>query len=291
MLMIGRRFDNQPLTLPWPACPHVLIGGETGSGKSGVTNAVIAAVAARADTAICGIDLKLVEQWPWRHRMTTCATTTQAADLLLAHLRSLIRYRAELLQSLGLRMWTTDLGPWVLVVVDELAELAGLDPDALIDAVTTGDTKDVIRNGRTNAQIRIALLGSLARLARFCGITIVAATQYPSYEVVDQQIRTQLTIRIMLRVASGEQIDVCLGRGYGKRIGVRSIPTRERGGLWLVGHPDDPEPVRGRAHYLGDNYIARHAAATAHLAWSEDAVFGPALEKPVDLESQGAVPS
>ena len=80
------------------------------------------------------IDLKLVEQWLWRRRMTTCATTTAEADKLLADLRALIQYRAELLQSLGLRMWTSDLGPWVLLVVDELAELAGLDPDALVEA-------------------------------------------------------------------------------------------------------------------------------------------------------------
>ena len=107
MIEIGWRFDNRPLTLPWPACPHILLGGQTGSGKSGVTNAVIGAVAERSDTAICGIDLKLVEQWLWRGRMTTCATTTAEADKLLADLRALIQYRAKLLQSLGLRMWTS----------------------------------------------------------------------------------------------------------------------------------------------------------------------------------------
>ena len=280
MLTIGRRFDNQPLVLPWAPCPHMLIGGLTGAGKSGVTNAVIGSAAGRADTAIVGIDLKLVEQWPWRGRMTACATTPAEADQLLAHQRALITYRAKLLQSLGLRMWTPVLGPWVLLVVDELAELAGFDPDDLIQAVASGNTRDVIRNGRNAAQIRIALLGSLARMSRFCGITIVAATQYPSHEVVDQQIRTQLTLRIMLRVASGEQIDVCLGRGYGKRIDVRSIPPGEPGGLWMVGHPNHPEPVRARAHYLTDNWITTHAAATAHLRWPHETVFGPAQQLP-----------
>ncbi len=275
---IGRRFDTRPLVLPWASCPHILVGGQTGAGKSGVANAVIAQVAARADTAICGIDLKLVEQWPWRRRMTTCATSTAEADMLLADLRALIQHRATLLQSLGRRMWSSELGPWVLVVVDELAELTGFDPDALVEAVNTGDNKDVIRSGRNSAQVRVALLGSLARLARFCGITILAATQYPSYEVVDQQIRTQMTIRIMLRVTSGEQIDVCLGRGYGNRLGVRSIPADQPGGLWLVGLPGSPEPVRGRAHFLSDDYIAAHASRTAHLAWPYETVFGPGHE-------------
>ena len=271
---IGRRFDLQPLVLPWAPCPHTLIGGQTGSGKSGVTNAIIAAVAGRADTAICGIDLKLVEQWPWRRRMTVCATSTSDADHLLADLRELIQSRAALMQTLGRRMWSSELGPWVQVVVDELAELTAFDPDALVEAAQTGENRDVIRNGRNSAQVRVALLGSLARLARFCGITIVCATQYPSHEVIDQQIRTQMTIRIMLRVASGEQIDVCLGRGYGKRIDIRSLPADQPGGLWLVGLPGNPEPVRGRAHYLDDDYIDHHAARTAHLAWPYQAVFG-----------------
>ncbi len=277
-ITIGRLFDNRRLQLPWPGCPHILVGGETGSGKSGVNNAIIGAVAGRADTAIVGIDLKLVEQSMWTQRFTTCATTPGEADHLLADLRQLIQDRAEFLKSRGLRMWRSDFGPWILLVVDELAELAGHDPDALIEAVETGETSSIIRSSRNTAQVRVALLGSLARLARFCGITIVAATQYPSAEVVDQQVRTQLTIRIMLRVASGEQVDVCLGRGYGKRIGVRSIPVDQRGGLWIAGLPDHPEPVRGRAHFLDDDYINRHVARTRHLAWPAEAVFRPPMD-------------
>ena len=50
-------------------------------------------------------------------------------------------------------------------------------------------------------------------------------------------------IRIMLRVSSGEQVDVCLGRGYGKRIGVRTIPPNQPGRLWLVGHLRSPRTV------------------------------------------------
>ncbi len=278
--VIGRRFDNRPLALPWPGCPHILVGGETGSGKSGTLNAIIAAVAGYRNVAICGIDLKLVEQWPWRDRFTVSATTTSEADRLLAALRTLIAYRSQFLQDRGLRMWRSEFGPWILFVVDELAELSGFDPDSLVRAALTGETRDIMRDARGASQVRTALLGSLARLSRACGITIVTATQYPSHEVIDQQIRTQLAIRIMLRVASGEQIDVCLGRGYGKRISVKSIPVNQRGGLWIAGLPDDPEPVRGRAHFVDDDYIARRAAATKHLAWSYDDVFQLATDPP-----------
>ena len=83
-----------------------------------------------------------------------------------------------------------------------------------------------------------------------------------------------MSIRIMLRVASGEQVNVCLGQGYGSSISPKSIGVAQRGGLWVVGLPDDPEPVRGRAHWVSDADVAARVEATAHLASSIETVFG-----------------
>ena len=274
-LEIGRRFDMKPLLLPWPRCPHIQIGGETGSGKSGVCNSIIGELAGHPNTAICGIDLKLVELSPWRDRLTVLATTPGEADQLLIDLRALIGDRARFLQSRGLRIWEERYGPWVVVLVDELAELQAIDADRLADAITTGEGgQKAMREGRNGQQVRTAVLGSLARLARFCGVTIIGATQYPSAEVIDQQIRTQLAIKIMLRVASGEQVDVCLGQGYGSTISPKSIGVKERGGLWIVGLPDNPKPVRGRAHWVTDTDVTARVAETAHLTPDYTAVFG-----------------
>ncbi len=282
-LDIGRQINAKPLELPWPGCPHILIAGETGSGKSGVCNSIIGAVADDPNTAICGIDLKLVELWPWRDRLTTLATTVAEADRLLVDMRYLIRDRAKFLQANGHRKWETGFGERVLFVADELAELQAVDADKLADAIESGEGgKDAIRDGKNSQQIRTALLGSLARLARFCGVTIIGATQYPSAEVIDQQIRTQLTIRIMLRVASGEQVNVCLGQGYGSTISPKSIGSNERGGLWVVGLPDHTEPIRGRAHWVSDADVAARVAATAHLTPSHASVFDRSDCEPIE---------
>ncbi len=279
---IGRRFDNKPLELPWPACPHIQIGGETGSGKSGLCNSIAGGVAGDPNTAVVGIDLKLVELSPWSDRMTLLATTPAEADELLVHLRNLIRTRAEFLQANRHRHWDSRFGPWVLLIVDELAELQALDANLLADVIETGNGgQQAIRDAKTGQQVRTALLGSIARLARFCGVTIIGATQYPSAEVIDQQIRTQLTIKIMLRVASGEQVAVCLGQGYAKAISPTSIGPNERGGLWIVGLPDTAKPIRGRAHWVSDADVAARVAATAHLTPSFDDVFGKDLDRVV----------
>jgi S-DNA-T family DNA segregation ATPase FtsK/SpoIIIE len=282
-LEIGRRFDGAPLTVPWPHCPHISIGGETGSGKSGVCNAFIGSVAGISNVAICGIDLKLVELSPWRDRLTVLAVTPAEADHLLVDLRNLIRDRSRWLEDNGYRKWRDEFGPWVVLVVDELAELQAIDVDVLADAIDEPDTAPgVLRRGRNGQQVRTALLGSLARVARFCGVTILAATQYPSAEVLDQQIRTQLTIRIMLRVASGEQVNVCLGQGYGSSISPTAIGPKERGGLWIVGTPDAPKPVRGRAHWVSDDDVAARVAATRHLTPSPAHVFTNTGPDPVE---------
>lgn len=282
-LDIGRRFDARPLRLPWPHCPHILVGGETGSGKSGVCNSLIGALAEVANVAVCGIDLKLVELSPWLGRLTVLAITPAEADRLLVDLRNLIRDRARFLKANGYRKWEDKFGPWVVLVVDELAELQALDADVLADAIDDPDSAQaLLRSGRNGQQVRTGLLGSLARLARFCGVTIVGATQYPSAEVIDQQIRTQLTIRIMLRVASGEQVNVCLGQGYGSAISPKSIGPSERGGLWIAGLPDSVEPIRGRAHWVSDHDVAARVAATRHLTPSYAQVFGADGPEPIE---------
>ena len=281
---IGRRFDNRPLELPWPGSPHIQIGGETGAGKSGLCHSLIGAVAGHPNTAICGIDLKLVEFTPWLDRLTALATTPTEADRLLVDLRDLIRDRARFLQANGHRKWHDRFGPWVLVVVDELAELQAIDADRLAEVIDSGDGgPQALRDAKNSQQIRTALLGSIARLARFAGVTIVGCTQYPSAEVLDQQIRTQLTIKIMLRVASGEQVNVCLGQGYASAVSPRSIGPDERGGLWVVGLPNCGKALRGRAHWVSDDQIQARVAQTAHLTPSYDSVFNS--HRPADTEA------
>ena len=172
----------------------------------------------------------------------------------------------------------------MVFIVDELAELQALDADALAEAVTDPNTAQAtLRSGRNGQQVRTGLLGSLARMARACGVTIVAATQYPSAEVIDQQIRTQLTIRMMLRVASGEQVNVILGQGYASTVSPTSIGPGERGGLWIVGTPDAPRPVRARGHWVTDTDVAARVAATRHLTPDRASVFADVGSDPTEI--------
>ena len=267
--------------------PHTLIAGLTGTGKSVFLAAWIAALAALSNVALLGIDLKLVELWPWRSRMTRVATTAREADRLFGDLRLLLIRRGRLLQSLGLRKWRPELGPYVVLFIDELAELVAVDTELLAQLLAEGMPDDpdmvkkaselmnqVLQYGQRSQKARTLVLASLARTARFCGVVLVGATQYPSADVIDQQIRTQLGMRVMLRVASGEQVGVCLGQGYSSLIQPTSIGPDEPGGMWVVALPGDPLPVRARSLLVTDDAICYRADQTAALQVPDEVLFG-----------------
>lgn len=285
---VGLRSNNKPLCLPYPMEFHQLIAGETGSGKSSLLQAQVYALSGRAEMAFVAIDPKCVEFGPWVDRLSVFAQEMHEIDQAIGNVLQLVGYRKRILAQHGLRTWTPALGPPLAVFVDEMAELGGMDANHLLDALTNGSERDrssAVRDARTSMQFRVAMLASIARQARFVGVTLVCATQYPSAEVIDQQVRTQLGVVSMLRVSRDEQIRVILGGSETPAVTVNSIPKSERGGLWMVGLPGEPQPIRARAAFVTDTHIAERVEATRHLRippevlfpWTaETAVEGPA---------------
>lgn len=274
-LAVGRRIDGRPFRIPHPAdLPHQLVGGETGSGKSGLLAAQGAALASEAAVAMVGIDLKLTELARWHPRLTALATTPRDASVLLALLVAEMHRRNAVMMALGVRKWSPDLGPWIVVVIDELARLAGVETEKLLTQALS-DTVDakLVRQAKDALGVRLAMIDQLAALGRAPGIRLITATQYPTADVVEPSIRSQLGLRFMCRVISREQVAVILGAGNEATISPSSIPVGERGGFWCVGHPDDPRPLRGRAVLVDDDTMDARFAACAHLRVPQSEVF------------------
>lgn len=274
---IGLRSDNRPLVLPWQLGFHQLVGGDTGSGKSSLLQSQLYALSASRLVALCGIDPKWVELAGWESRFTVSAYDMAQVDELAANLVALVEHRKHYLASVGRRLWVPERdGPFVVVVVDEMAELGGLDARTLIRALEDADDrarKNAVQDAKTAMQFRIAMFSSIARMARFVGVFLICATQYPTAEVIDQQIRTQLTVKFMLRVSRPEQIRVILGGAETAAVTVGSIPKTEPGGLWMVDLPGEPSPVRARAAWIDDELLANRVAATQHLRVPAEVLF------------------
>jgi S-DNA-T family DNA segregation ATPase FtsK/SpoIIIE len=227
-------FDNgEPVRLALVG-EHVLIGGATGRGKSGLLNAILAELSVRTDVVVWGIDMKLgLELAPWRPVLGRLATTRNEALALLTAANHVLDARARLLAGRAGRKWRPSADePALVVAVDELAEL---NADAL------------------------ALFERLARMGRAAGIVLVAVTQRPSVAALGSlDARTQMTVRISLGVIEARDAELILGSG---RIGEGWRTERLGGpGYFLVLAPGQHEAPRpARAYWLPDEAVGAAA--------------------------------
>ncbi len=216
---------------------HVLIAGLTGAGKSVLVNDVSAALVKCADAEPWGIDLKAgMELAPWRSNLRHLATTKEQATALLALAVARLDQRAAQLAAQGLRVHEpTPDDPAIQIVIDEFAELP---PEAL------------------------ELVDSIARRGRAPAITLIVATQRPTQAAMGgNAVRSQMDIRICLRVRERRDTDLILGQGSltaGWDAHALTTP-----GSFLISDPEHTIPMRARARLITDAQVTAHSARYA----------------------------
>jgi S-DNA-T family DNA segregation ATPase FtsK/SpoIIIE len=220
---------------------HALIGGVSGSGKSGGLNVLMGNLTACQDAVIWAIDLKRgMELRPWQACLGRLATTPTEARALLADAVAILEARADLLATTGQRVWepTPDM-PALIIVVDEYAELADDAPEATKDA------------------------DSIARRGRATAVTLIAATQRPTQKAMGKgALRSQMDVRICFRVRERKDVDLILGQGMltsGWHAHALNAP-----GKFLISAPEHDTPRRARACLVTDQAVTstaeRHAS-------------------------------
>ena len=225
---------------------HAILGGATGSGKSGGLNDLLASLAACRDVIIWAIDLKRgMELQPWAPCIDRLATTPDQAAALLANAVTILYARAQHLADHGRRDWhPSGRMPALVIIIDEYAELAEQAPRALKHADT------------------------IARLGRAPAVTLVIATQRPTQKVMGQgAVRSQMNIRIAFRIQEQRDVDLILGQGMLKA-GWHAHKLNAPG-KFLVWSPEHDTPRRARAYLITDDdaqqAVARHAPARPQL--------------------------
>ena len=225
---------------------HAILGGATGSGKSGGLNDLLASLAACRDVVIWAIDLKRgMELQPWAPCIDRLATTPAEAAALLADAVTILYARAQHLADHGRRDWhPSGRMPALVIIIDEYAELAEQAPRALKHADT------------------------IARLGRAPAVTLVIATQRPTQKVMGQgAVRSQMNIRIAFRIQEQRDVDLILGQGMLKA-GWHAHKLNAPG-KFLIWSPEHDTPRRARAYLITDDdaqqAVARHAPARPQL--------------------------
>ena len=214
---------------------NVLIGGIMGAGKSGILNLIIANLAGCRDVIMWGIDMKGgMEIQPWAECFDRLAFTPGQAVQLFKDAVTRLDERAARMASEGKRVWeSTPDDPALVIVVDEWAELP--------------------------AEAR-EFADSIARRGRAVAVNLIAATQRPTQDAMGKgtAIRSQMDIRICLRVREPRDTDLILGQGM-VNSGWHAYKLRQPG-EFLISSPDHTLPERNRAYLLTDARRDYHAS-------------------------------
>ncbi len=192
---LGKDISGQSVWTDLARMPHILIAGTTGSGKSGCINTILTSVLLRStpdDVRMILIDPKRIELNYYEsipHLLTPVVSSPKEAAAVLRNVVAEMERRYERLSAVRARSLAEanrafrSRGepslPYLLVVIDELADLMMISPQEVEDAV-----------------IR------LAQKSRAVGIHLVLATQRPSVDVITGMIKANVPSRIAFAVSS-----------------------------------------------------------------------------------------
>lgn len=250
-LALGKDVAGKPVCADLTTMPHLLIAGTTNSGKSVCVNSILCSLLlsnSPADMRLVLVDPKRVELTGYNQIPHLLAPVVVDADQVVGALQWVIREmdaRYHTFAKIGVRniaeynSRSGDHLPFMVVVIDELADLMMLAPE---------DTERCITR--------------LTQLARATGIHLIVATQRPSVDVVTGLIKANMPARISFMVSSVVDSRVILDQpGAEKLLG--------RGDM-LYQAPDSPAPIRLQGTYVSDSEIVRLVESWKVIALNRD---------------------
>jgi len=192
---LGKDISGASVHADLARMPHILIAGTTGSGKSGCINTMLCSILLRAtpdEVRMILVDPKRVELGLYEsipHLLTPVVSSPKQAAAVLRNVLTEMERRYERMSlararnlselNRALRKRSEAQLPYLLIVIDELADLMMISPQEVEDAV-----------------IR------LAQKSRAVGIHLVLATQRPSVDVITGMIKANVPSRIAFAVSS-----------------------------------------------------------------------------------------
>ncbi|KQL45592.1 cell division protein FtsK [Brevibacillus choshinensis] len=234
---LGMDIGGEPIIADIKKMPHGLIAGSTGSGKSVCINSIIVSLLYKAtpeQVRLLLIDPKMVELAPYNHLphlVTPVVTEAKQATAALKWAVEEMEKRYTLFVEAGVRdidrynQTTDDTLPYIVIVIDELADLMMVSPQ---------DVEDCI--------IRIA------QKARACGIHLLLATQRPSVDVITGNIKANVPTRLAFAVFSQVDSRTILDQSGAERL-------LGRGDMLFL--ESGTTPVRLQGNFVSDDEIER----------------------------------
>ncbi|MFS0782239.1 DNA translocase FtsK [Bacillus sp. 1P06AnD] len=246
LIALGRDVAGEAVMAELNKMPHLLVAGATGSGKSVCINGIITSILTKAkphEVKLMMIDPKMVELNMYNgipHLLAPVVTDAKKASQALKKVVNEMERRYELFAHTGTRniegyndyvkMQNNEndekqpLLPFIVVIVDELADLM---------MVASSDVEDAITR--------------LAQMARAAGIHLIIATQRPSVDVITGVIKANIPSRIAFSVSSMTDSRTILDMGGAEKLLGR--------GDMLFLPVGASKPVRVQGAFLSDQEV------------------------------------
>ncbi|UYO34875.1 FtsK/SpoIIIE domain-containing protein [Bacillus zhangzhouensis] len=253
---LGLDISGHPVVVDLQKMPHGLIAGATGSGKSVCINTILVSLMFKAspdEVKMLLIDPKMVELAPYNHiphLVSPVITDAKTATAALKWVVDEMERRYELFAHAGVReikrfnelVKEKQMGeklPYLVVVIDELADLMMVAPNEVEESICR-----------------------IAQKARACGIHLLIATQRPSVDVITGLIKANIPTRIAFSVSS--QVDsrtIIDMAGAEKLLGKGDMLFLENG---------SGKPTRLQGNFVSDREIDQ---VVAHVRKQRKPVF------------------
>ncbi|CEI84246.1 FtsK/SpoIIIE family DNA translocase [Oceanobacillus oncorhynchi] len=265
---LGRDISGEAIAGELNKMPHLLIAGATGSGKSVCVNGIITSILMRAkphEVKMMMIDPKKVELNVYNgipHLLTPVVTDPKKASRALKKIVAEMERRYDLFSDSGtrnmegynayIRKQNANAGeeeqqpylPYIVVLVDELADLM---------MVASSDVEDAITR--------------LAQMARAAGIHLIIATQRPSVDVITGVIKANIPSRIAFSVSSTTDSRTILDSGGAEKL-------LGRGDMLYV-PAGSSKPTRVQGAFLSDEEVERivdHCIEQQQASYQEEMI-------------------
>lgn len=256
LVPLGRDVTGGPVGVDIAGCPHLLVAGTTGSGKSVFMAATVSALVMDStpeQLRLVLLDAKMVELSRFNSLPHLIGPVETDIDRIVAALKWCVtemERRYKLLEAAGTRnidTYNAKMGPrrrkeqlpYIAILIDEVGDLMMSRPDDTERAITR-----------------------LAQMARAVGMHMVIATQRPSVDVITGLIKANFPSRIAFAVASGVDSRVILDT-----IGAETLLGK---GDMLYFAGDAAGPVRIQGCFISDDEV--RAVVQHWRVWKQDEI-------------------
>ncbi|TRM12452.1 DNA translocase FtsK [Lentibacillus cibarius] len=282
LFALGRDISGDAVVSELSKMPHMLIAGATGSGKSVCVNGIITTILMRAkphEVKMMMIDPKKVELNVYNgipHLLTPVVTDPKKASRALKKIVDEMERRYELFSDTStrniegyneyIRKYNQTVPeeeqqpnlPYIVVLVDELADLM---------MVASNDVEDAITR--------------LAQMARAAGIHLILATQRPSVDVITGVIKANIPSRIAFSVSSATDSRTILDAGGAEKLLGR--------GDMLFMPVGSSKPMRVQGAFLSDEEVERivdHCIDQQKASYQEEMIPEETSEAASDVDDE-----